>query len=131
MTSHQPRLSQGVPMTPISPGDLAVIAEMLKGYLTFVRLAYRPSAHRDAYMQYIESLRERLAGQHRENTPIQLTLEDIETIEAAMSTFEVITMQMAPPTRERDATIHGCACLRQQIARMRSDSSSSSRRSLN
>ncbi len=59
MTPHEPRLPQGVPMTPISPGDLAVIAEMMKGYLTFVRLAYRASAHRDAYMQYVESLRHR------------------------------------------------------------------------
>jgi hypothetical protein len=129
MTPHQPRLPQGVPMTPISPGDVAVMAEMVKGYLTFVRLAYRPSTQREMYLQDIESLRERLAGRHQENTPISLTSEDIETIEAAMSTFEVITMQMAPPTRERDATIAACACLRQRIACMRTGSSS--HRSLN
>ncbi len=129
MTPHQPRFAQSVSMTPISPGDVAVIAEMVKGYLTFVRLAYRPSAHRDAYLQDVERLRERLAGRHREHTPISLTLEDIETIEAAMSTFEVITTQIAPPTRERDATIHAYACLRQRIACMRSGSAS--RRSLN
>jgi hypothetical protein len=105
MTPHQPRLPQGVPMTPISPGDVAVIAEMLKGYLTFVRFAYRPSAQRDMYVQYVERLRQRLAGQHRENTPLPLTLEDIKTIEAAMSTFEMITTQMAPCTKARDATI--------------------------
>src|SRR5207245_2779153 len=81
MTPHQPRLPQGVPMMPISPGDVAVIAEMLKGYLTFVRFAYRPSAQRDMYVQYVERLRQRLARQHRENTPLPLTLEDIKTIE--------------------------------------------------
>ncbi len=126
MTPHQPRFPQGVPIptTPISPWDLSVIAEMMKGYLTFVRLAYRPSAQRETYLQDVESLRERLAGRHPENTPISLTNVDIETIEAAMSTFEVITAQMAPPTRERDATIHACACLRQCIALMRSDSPS-------
>jgi hypothetical protein len=129
MTPHQSRLAQGVPMTPISPGDVAVIAEMVKGYLTFVRLAYRPSAQRETYLQYVESLRGRLAGRHLENTPLPLTSEDIETIEAAMGTFEVITAQMAPPTGERDATIHACACLRQRIALMRSGTAS--RRSLN
>ncbi len=68
MTPHLPRLPQSVPMTPISPGDVAMIAEMLKGYLTFVRFAYQPSAQRDMYMQYVERLRQRLAGQHQENT---------------------------------------------------------------
>jgi hypothetical protein len=106
-----------------------VIAEMMRGHLAFVRLAFRASPQRDAYVQYIEHLRRRLARQYRDNTPLPLTLEDIETIEAAMSIFEVITTHMALPTKERDATVAACACLRQRIARMRSDSPS--RRYLN
>jgi hypothetical protein len=119
MMSDEP---QGVPLpvTPISPGDLTVIADMMRGHLAFVRLAFRASPQRDAYMQYIEHLRQRLAGQYRDNTPLPLTLQDIETIEAAMSTFEVMATHMAPPTKARDATIAACACLRQRIARMRS-----------
>ena len=94
---QEPCFSRDVPLpvTPISPGDVAVIAEMMKGYLAFVRVAFRASAQRDAYVQYIEHLRRRLAGQYPDNTPLPLTLHDIETIEAAMSTFEVITTHMA------------------------------------
>ncbi len=113
-----------IPVTPISPGDLAVIAEMMSSYIAFVRLSFRTSPRRDAYVQYIESLRERLAGRYREDTPIPLTLEDIETIETAMSTFEVIATHIAPHTNERDATIAACARLRQRIALMRAGSPS-------
>lgn len=128
---QEPRFPQNVPLpvTPLSPGDVAVIAEMMRGYLAYVRVAFRASAQRDAYVQYIEHLRRRLTGPYPDNTPLPLTLHDIKTIEAAMSTFEVITTHIAPPTKERDATVAACACLRQRIARMRS--SSPSRRDLN
>jgi hypothetical protein len=122
MTPQQPRFAQGVPVTPISPGDLAVIAEIIGSYLVYVRTAFRASARRETYVRYVEDLRRRLAGQHRENTPLPLTLEDMETIEAAMSIFEVMTAQIVPQTKERDATIAACASLRKHIALMRSGS---------
>ena len=70
--TREPRFPQGVPipMTPISPGDLAVIAEIVNSYLTYIRLAFRASATRDMYVRYIEDLRRRLAGQYRENTSL-------------------------------------------------------------
>src|SRR5947209_8469337 len=107
-----------LPMTPLSPGDVAAIAEMMRGYLAFVRVAFRASPQSDAYVQYIERLHHRLAGQYPDNTPLPLTLHDIETIEAAMSTFEVMTTHMAPPTKARAAIVAACACLRQRIARI-------------
>ncbi len=132
MTPQDPRLPPGVPVsvpvTPISPSDLTAIADMMTGYLAFVRVAFRVSAHRDAYLHYVEDLRRRLAGKYRDNMPIPLTLADMETIEAAMRAFEVIMSKVAP-TKERDATIHACMCLRQRIAVMRSGSPA--RRSLN
>ena len=118
-----------VPVTPISPGDVAVIAEMMSGYLAFVRVALRASPFRDAYLHSVEGLRQRLGATYPDHTPIPLTLKDMETIEAAMLAFEVIMSQMAPPTRERDASIAACASLRQRIAVMRSGSPA--RRGLN
>jgi len=114
---------------PISPGDLAVIAEIMSSYLAFIRSSYRASAQREAYARYVEDLRQRLAGQVRDDTPVPLTLEDMQTIETAMKTFEVMTAQIVPQTKERDTTLDACARLRQHIAGMRSGSSS--RRALN
>ncbi len=118
-----------LPVTPISPGDVLVLAEMMSGYLAFVRVALRASAFRDAYLHSVEDLRRRLAGHYQDNTAIPLTVQDIETIEAAMLAFEAIMSQMAPPTRERDATVAACTSLRQRIAPMRSGSPA--RRGLN
>jgi hypothetical protein len=132
MSDKKPRsIPQGisVPVMPISPGDIAVIAEIMSSYLAFVRFSYRASAQREAYVRYVEDLRRRLVGQVRDDTPVPLTLEDMQTIETAMSTFEVMITHLAPHTKERDATIAACASLRHHLARMRSGSSS--RRSLN
>jgi hypothetical protein len=124
-------IPQGITGTvmPISPGDLAVIAEIMGSYLAFIRFSYRASAQREAYARYVEDLCRRLAGQVWDDTPVPLTLEDMQTIETAMKTFEVMTAQIVPQTKERDATIAACASLRHHIARMRSGSPS--RRSLN
>lgn len=133
MTQRSPHPPRGtaMPVTPISPGDLAVIAEMIRGYLVFVRLRFRASSQREAYVQYVEQLRKRLATRYQDNTPIPLTVADIETIEAAMCTFETFMSLMAPATKERDASIQTSVRLRQRIAAMRAPSGVPVRRPLN
>lgn len=120
--NQRPPRPAAMPVTPISPGDLTVIGEMLRGYLMLVRLRMRASPEREAYLQEIEYLRRRLTARYQDNTSLPLTFDDIEIIEAAMYTFETVMSLIAPATKERDANIQASKLLRQRIAAMRTHS---------
>jgi hypothetical protein len=105
----------------IGLSDLTAMDAAFKGYLAFLRGKVKPSRQRDTQIEVLQSLRERfkpVLAQRLEGTPLTLTVQEAQTIDAALIGFVWLVRGMVPASKERDEALAGFGSLRHMLARM-------------
>jgi hypothetical protein len=111
-------MHEGKPV-PITLNDLTVIDAAIKGYLAFLRGTVKPSRERDTKIEILQNIRQRLKpvlSQQLEGTPIPLTFNEVQAIDAALVGFVWIVRRTVPPSKERDDALAGFDGLRLMLA---------------
>lgn len=114
-------MPEHVPHVFLHPNDISVLAQVIQGYLAFLRNGVAPSKKRDVQIQTLQRLQQRLTtmvNAHAENTCVPLTADDIQALNAALRGFITLVHRMAPASKERDETLLDVENLRQQLAGM-------------
>jgi hypothetical protein len=104
---------------PITLNDLTVMDAAIKGYLAFLRGAVKPSQERYIKVELLQNIRQRLKpvlSQQLEGTPIPLTFNEVQAIDAALVGFVWIVRRAVPPSKERDDALAGFDGLRHKLA---------------
>ncbi len=119
MNMHEP-----VPQIILHPNDITALAEVVKGYLAFVRRSVPVSRQRNAQIRTLQRLHQRLlalsytAQTQSEQKCFPLTADEIRALDDALRGFAMLVRRMIPPSRDRDETLRDIENLRQQVARM-------------
>jgi hypothetical protein len=111
-------MHEGKPV-PITLNDLTVIDAAIKGYLAFLRGTVKPSQERYIKVELLQNIRQRLKpvlSQQLEGTPIPLTFNEVQAIDAALVGFVWLARRAVPPSKERDDALAGFDGLRHKLA---------------
>ncbi len=111
-----------MPQVRVGLGDIQALLSMLTGYLTYLRKAVPPSPKRETQIRTLEGLRRRLAAllasSRREETPIWLTLQEIQALDEALSGFVQVVRVIIPASSMRDETLREIEGFREMLRMM-------------
>jgi hypothetical protein len=114
-------MPEHVPQVSLHPDDISVLAQVIRGYLAFLRNEGVPSKKRAVQIHTLQRLQQRLTAitsAHAEKTCVALTADDTQVLDAALRGFITLVRRMVPASKERDETLQDVENLRQHLAKI-------------
>lgn len=114
------RPAHELPTVPIGFNDLAALRSIISGYLMVLRRAAAQSPQRQAQMQLLQSVYQRLTGISSQalEARIFLSVPEVKALNTALLGFAAFVRWKVPPSTERDETLQALELLRQQLLTM-------------